>query len=173
LAKLAIGEGQAMRRNRLLLRCIFIAPILIGIVAISIYFIPWRRNVHISGIVVDLGTNLPIAKARIIVTLRKRGFPYDAMIAKYGLITDARGRFALDRQAPRRYHDMWIEASTPSDNFGSVNLSGESEDVVVKTDTLPNVLQGLPRMHYGAFAGGAPYMGIKRVEFINEDWSSQ
>jgi hypothetical protein len=65
---------------------------------------------------------------------------------------------------------MWIEASTPSDQYGNVQVSGPHENLIVKTAPLPEVLQKYSYFHYANFTGGTPSLGLTHLEFVDEPW---
>lgn len=138
--------------------------------ALFVYFFPWATHVRVTGIVIDETTNKPVPNARLIVTLYRRGFPNDPMIAKYGLVTDGEGRFTLDRRAPRRFHAFWVEASAPTNLYGTVHLSGRSDDVVISVGAPPAAIAQWEGVQYERFTGTAPWLGVEDVEFINESW---
>lgn len=141
------------------------------LIALAIYVSPWNTQVRIDGTVVDATTKKPKPNSRVILTIVRKGFPYDGMVAKYGMVADNNGQFSLDRQSPERFHEICIEASTPSNGYGYVDVSGGVVDVEIKVSPLPQVLKDMPRMQYSHFGGGAPYTGIDGVEFIGDDWS--
>jgi hypothetical protein len=148
----------------------FILVLLSPVVAIYLHFTPRESRVYLSGIVVEKDTDAPVADARIVVSLRVKGYPYEGYVAKYGLRSDRNGKFFIDRLAPKRFHDVWIEVSTPSDEFGSMQVTSPQKDLVVTTAPLPDVLQKFSYMHYAHFTGGTPSAGIDHLDFINEPW---
>lgn len=135
------------------------------VLALFVYFFSWSTHVYVDGVVVDRATQEPVPNARVLVTLSPRGLKVLPMI-QYGLVADGKGRFHLDRKAPRRFRDVTVAASSPSNLYGYVRLTGWSEDAVVYVEPLSAKLKEVPGLRYERFGDGWPY----EFEFVGESW---
>jgi len=132
-------------------------------------FVPWKSRVTLSGTVVGSKLAQPIVNAKVFVVLRRKGFPYHSY-SVIGIRTDRSGQFSLDLEAPRRYHDIIVEASTPSNEYGR-KVANASDDVTVATSPLPAALHGVWGFEYSTFRGSFTYGRDPDLHFIGKGWS--
>lgn len=130
-------------------------------------WLPWKKQVQVSGKVVDRATAQPVAQARVIVTLVCNGFPYESYYG-YGLATGVDGTFSLESVAPQRYNYFFVEASAPNDEYDCVTPDGQH--VILRTDLLPTYHGSSPRLHYDNFGGVARFGKSRHLIFVGEGW---
>jgi hypothetical protein len=142
--------------------------VMIASIVAFILWLPRKTHVNITGRVVDGEREQPIANARVIVTLVRNGFPYDSYMG-YGLVTDAKGDFQLDTDPPRSFSDVFIEASTPANEYAKVNAQEEAR-VVLRTSAIPANKRNSPRFRYDNFRGLAGFGVGNELIFIGQSW---
>jgi hypothetical protein len=149
-----------------------IKTIVIGLMAaLIIAFVsrlPRKTHVNVGGVVLDGNTGEPIANARVIVTLVRNGFPYDSYIG-YGVVTDDNGNFELNTATSRAFNSIFIEASTPADQYAKVNAK-DDERLVLRTSPLPQNKINSPRLRYARFRGLAAFGNGNELNFVGESW---
>jgi hypothetical protein len=144
-----------------------IASLAIIVIAVFFWFFPWHGHVSLRGKVVNR-VGEPIAGARIIATLRRNGFPYDVYSA-IATTADDSGQFSLDLAAPRRFHDIIVEVSTPTSEYGRASVVNGT--VAIVTSPLPPSLQDNWAYHYGTFRGGFIFGRDPVVIFVGKPWT--
>lgn len=155
-----------MKRKQLTLLLVGILTVFSS-VGVALIF-PWRTHVKLSGIVVDGKNGVPVTGAKVIVALRRKGFPFDGYSA-IGTMTDAEGRFSLDLDAPRRFHDIFVEASTPANEYG--RISSANDIVTVVTSPLSPALRDAWGFSYTAFRGSFLFGRDPDLHFVDGGWS--
>ena len=128
-----MNDPQIVRMRRIwpIVGLAFLAACLLIVLSVYLYFFPWYTDVKVSGIVVDGATGEPVPNAKLILTLQRWGFPYNAMIAKYGITSDEKGLFSIDHTPHRRFNDVMIEVSSPSNLYGRARSYGVVKDIEI------------------------------------------
>lgn len=153
-------------KRKLLFVWVAIAVLFVAVIVAT--KVPLRSHVAISGTVRSGTSGDVVADAKVLITLRRNGFPFDSY-STIAIMTDADGHFVVDERAAHRFNDIFVEAITPDNEFGQVRDA--DDQVAIIASVLPTSLRGMSAFQYNTFCGGYIFGRDPDVKFIGRAWS--
>jgi hypothetical protein len=124
------------------------------------------KSFAVSGQVVDAETGVPIAGARVVITLINDAV-FSTRQKSYGLVTDENGNFHLEGEEAWFVDFVAAEASTPADLYaGAFDIHGP---VVLKPQPLPPRQEKYEYMRFQKFRGDL-HSSLDEMEMIPPGW---